>query len=137
MHSERLRCFHLEGVKEVEKREEQRVLKYDDQRMSRVIERIQGHYEVQETSYGEAYVWCPECVVVECDCGERPVLSASQSTCGCGADHKALIREELASRRSSEQGSLPWDDEYREWCKEQEEFLHSESPYWLEWREIK
>jgi hypothetical protein len=102
--------------------------------MSTVIERTQGHYEVQETSYGEAFVWYPECVVVECDCGERPVLSASQSTCGCGADHAALIREELASRRSSEEGSHPWGDEYREWRKKQEEFLHSESHYWLEWR---
>ena len=50
--------------------------------MTTVIERTQGHYEVQETSYGKAYVWCPECVVVECDCGERPILTASQSTCG-------------------------------------------------------
>jgi hypothetical protein len=104
--------------------------------MSTVIERTQGHYEVQETSYGEAFVWCPECVVVECDCGERPVLSASQSTCGCGADHAALIGEELASRRSSEEGSHPLDDEYHEWRKKQEEFLHSESHHWLEWRFI-
>src|SRR3712207_8536979 len=44
-----------------------------------VIECTEGHYEVQRTSYGEAYVWCPECVVVECDCGQRPVLSASRS----------------------------------------------------------
>ena len=102
--------------------------------MSTVIERTQGHYEVQETSYGEAYVWCPECVVVECDCGERPVLSVSLTTCGCGADHAALIREELASRRSSEEVSHPLEEEYREWRKKQVEFLHSESHYWLEWR---
>ena len=104
--------------------------------MSTVIERTQGHYEVQETSYGEAYVWCPECVVVECDCGERPVLSASQSTCGCGADHAALIGEELASRRSSEEGSHPLDDEYREWRREQDKSSYSESHYWMEWRFI-
>jgi hypothetical protein len=48
--------------------------------VSKVIERTQGHYEVQETPYGEAFVWCPGCVVVECDCGERPVLSASLRT---------------------------------------------------------
>ncbi len=104
--------------------------------MTTVIERTQGHYEVHETSYGEAYVWCPECVVVECDCGERPVLSASLSTCGCGADHAALVQEELISRRSLEEVSHPWDDEYREWRKKQDEFLHSESSYWLEWRDI-
>ena len=104
--------------------------------MTTVIERSQGHYEVQETSYGEAFVWCPECVVVECDCGERPVLTTSQSTCGCGADHAALVWEELASRSSSEGVSHPLEDEYREWRKEQEEILHSESHYWLEWRTI-
>ncbi len=26
------------------------------------------------------------------------------------------------------------EDEYIEWRKKQEEFLHSESHYWLEWR---
>jgi hypothetical protein len=110
-------------------------LKFDDpQRMSTVIERTQGLYEVQKTSYGETFVWRPECVVVECACGERPLLSASQSTCGCGADHAALIREELASRRSSEEVPHPLEEEYSEWRKKQEEFLHSESHYWSEWR---
>ena len=104
--------------------------------MTTVIERTQGHYEVQETSYGEAYVWHPECFVVECDCGERVVLAASLSTCGCGADHKNLVREELASRRSSDGASHPWDDEFREWRKEQDELSHSESHYWIEWRSI-
>ncbi len=44
--------------------------------MKTVIDCIEGHYEVQKTSYGEAYVWCPEHAVVECECGERPVLTA-------------------------------------------------------------
>ena len=98
--------------------------------MTTVIERTQGHYEVQETSYGEAYVWRPECVVVECDCGERPGLTASLSTCRCGADHANLVREELASRRSSDEASHPWYEEYREWRKEQDELSYSESHYW-------
>lgn len=102
--------------------------------MTTVIERTQGQYEVQETAYGEAYVWCPECVVIECDCGERPVLSASLSTCGCGAEHANLVREELAFRRSSDEASHPWEDEYRVWLTEQEESWHSESHYWMEWR---
>ena len=44
------------------------------------------------------------------------------------------ILEELASRRSSEEISHPLEDEHSEWRKKQEEFLHSESHYWLEWR---
>ncbi len=104
--------------------------------MTTVIERIRGHYEVQETSYGEAYVWCPECVVIECDCGERPVLSASLSNCGCGTDHRALVWKELASKRSSEEDSHPLEDEYRQWREKQKEFLHSESHDWVEWRAL-
>ena len=104
--------------------------------MTTVMERTKGHYEVHETSYGEAYVWCPEGIMVECDCGERPVLSASLSTCGCGTDHASVVRQVLASRRSSEDISHSLEDEYREWRKRQEEFLHSESHYWLEWRDI-
>ncbi len=102
----------------------------------RVVEHFEGHYDVQEVEFGRVYRWCPECVVVECDCGERPVLSASLTTCGCGTDHRAVVWEQLASRRSSEEVSHPLEDEYREWRKEQEELLHSESHYWLEWRGI-
>jgi hypothetical protein len=58
-----------------------------------IIECTEAHYESQNTSYGEAYVWCPEYIVVECDCGERPTLSTSETVCSCGADHVALVRE--------------------------------------------
>ena len=102
--------------------------------MTTMIECTEGHYEVQKTSYGEAYVWCPESVLVECDCGERPLLSVSGTLCRCGADHETLVREELASRRSSEEGLHPWDEEYYEWRMKQDEYLRSEHNDWLEWR---
>ena len=100
--------------------------------MTTIIESIEGHYEVQKTSYGEVYVWCPERVVVECDCGERPDLSASETVCSCGADHAALVREELASRGGSAGASHPWEAEYQEWRRKQDEFLISEDTYSLE-----
>jgi hypothetical protein len=100
--------------------------------MPTVIECIEGHYKVQKTSYGESYVWCHEHVVVECDCGQRLVLSASTTVCGCGVEHASLVREELASRRSSEECNCPWEAEYQEWRKKQDEFLRSEYNYWLE-----
>jgi hypothetical protein len=56
--------------------------------------------------------------VVECDCGERPILSASQTVCSCGTDHAALIRKALASQRAPH----PWDAEYDEWRKKQDEY---------------
>ena len=104
--------------------------------MTTMIECTEGHYEVQKTSYGEAYVWCPGCVVVECDCGERAVLSASETVCSCGANHETLVSEELASRSSSGEAPHPWDDEYRKWRKEQDGFLRREYNDWLEWSVI-
>jgi hypothetical protein len=100
--------------------------------MTTMIEFTEGHYEVQRTSYGEAYIWCPECVVVQCDCGKRRVLSASETVCSCGADHAALVREELASRGGSDGASHPWEAEYQEWRRKQDEFLISEDTYSLE-----
>jgi len=96
--------------------------------MTTVIECTRGHYDVQKTTYGEAYVWCPECVVVECDCGERPVLSVTETVCSCGRDHAALVRGLLSARRASH----PWDAEYHKWRKKQDEYLVSEATYWLE-----
>ena len=77
--------------------------------MTTMIEFTEGHYEVQETSYGKDYVWSTECVVVECDCGERLTLTRSESTCPeCGAEHAAIIREELAARRVGDETIHPW-----------------------------
>ena len=49
--------------------------------MTTVIDHVEGHYETQRMSYGKAYVWCPECVVVECDCGETLILTVSEPVC--------------------------------------------------------
>ncbi len=104
--------------------------------MTTMIECTKGHYEVQKTAYGEAYVWCPGCVVVECECGERPVLRASETVCRCGANHETLVNEEMAHLRSAEEVPHPWDDEYHEWRKKQDEYLRREYNDWLEWRVI-
>lgn len=69
-----------------------------DSWMATRIERTEGHYEAQETSYGEAYVCdARRYLVLECVCGESLVLTASEAVCRCGADHTALVREEQAS----------------------------------------
>ena len=94
--------------------------------MAAVIEHVEGHYETHIMPYGQAYVWCPECVVVGCDCGEMLTLTTSECVCGCGADHAALVREITASHDPRRGALHPWDREYREW---QDEFLRSEKPY--------
>ena len=74
-------------------------------------------------NYGDA-------VVVECDCGERPVLSLCETV--CGADHAALVRVMLAFRQASDGISHPWDAECDGWRKKQDEYLVSEETYELE-----
>ena len=75
-----------------------------------MIERTEGHYEVQEVEFGRVYRWCPESVLVECDCGERLTLTISMTTCrGCGTDYVEVVREELTAGRSGDDEALhPW-----------------------------
>lgn len=96
--------------------------------MTTVIECTEGHYEVQQTSYGKDYVWCHGCAVVECECGQRLVLSTTETVCDCGADHAGLVSEILSSQSEPH----PWDAEYDEWCRKKDEYLLSEESYKLE-----
>ncbi len=73
-----------------------------------VIMSTAGRYEVQELEFGQVYKWHPETVVVECDCGERPTLTSSTTTCECGADHASVVREELAGQCSEDEALHPW-----------------------------
>ena len=80
-----------------------------------IIERTEAHYEVQEVEFGTVYRWCPKCVNIECECGERLTFTAySMVTCPrCGADHAATLREELTVRRLEDQTLHPWRYEAR------------------------
>jgi hypothetical protein len=74
-----------------------------------VIERTEGHYDVEEVEFGTLYRWCPECVVVACDCGERLTLTRSETTCErCGVDHATSVRRELAACQPREEIVHPW-----------------------------
>ena len=65
-----------------------------------IIEHFEEHYEVQEVPFARTYKWCPECVVVECKCGVRSILTASMTICSeCGADHTVGIQRELQSHQ--------------------------------------
>ena len=78
--------------------------------MLTTIERIGGHYEVQEVDFGKVYRWCPEHVNIECECGQRLNSTAvSTATCPrCGANHAATIREEITAERLEDQTLHPW-----------------------------
>ncbi len=80
--------------------------------MMQVVERSAPHYDVQEVEFGRVYRWCPECVVVECDCGERMVFKRSEliesvKVCECGAS-MATVREELDFQVLDEEAARPW-----------------------------
>ncbi len=77
--------------------------------MVRIVERVEGYYDVQEVELGEVYRWNPGHLVVECKCGEHSSLTASGSVCnGCGADHASTTRQELDVRRLEDEALHPW-----------------------------
>ncbi len=74
-----------------------------------IIDRTEGHYDVREVEFGTVYRWCPDCVLVECDCGERLTLTGSETTCvWCGTDHASIVRGKLAARRPKDENAHPW-----------------------------
>jgi hypothetical protein len=78
--------------------------------MATVIGRTQRHYEVQEVEFGRVYKWCPEYVIIRCDCGERLSLTGSTTVCKCGADYTAFVREGSlpAAQRLDDEALHPW-----------------------------
>jgi hypothetical protein len=75
---------------------------------TKVIERLEAHPEVQEVPIGKVYKWCPERLLVECNCGETPTLAVSATTCAkCGKDH-ALLMQEALEPRPEDEIEYPW-----------------------------
>jgi hypothetical protein len=103
--------------------------------MATVIRQTEGHYEVEKVTYGRDYTWCPDCVVVQCDCGERVELTVSEATCGCGVDHTSLVRDELGARKGAGADSC-LEDEHDRWKEERDEYLRSEDDYRREFERL-
>jgi hypothetical protein len=76
--------------------------------MVRVIESVQGRYEVQEVPFGKVYAWRPGHFVFECSCGEEAVLNASASACRCGTNHMDAVRQELGTGKPGDEALHPW-----------------------------
>ncbi len=66
----------------------------------RVLERVAEHYDTQDVEFGRVYRWCPEYVVVECECGTRrtfkksDLIRGSVTPCKCGKDDPFGFPEE-------------------------------------------
>jgi hypothetical protein len=76
--------------------------------VTKVIERVDAHYEIQNVEMGKVYRWCPERSVLECSYGEELTLSAFNITCPeCGSDHAGIV-EEVLEARPEDEIEHPW-----------------------------
>ena len=103
--------------------------------MSKILERIEGHYEVHEGPFSRAYVWHPAYVTLECECGERFTLTATSTTatCRCGTDHGTLIRDiQEREARLPDKSIHPWHHDAQEQEKQhrQDEAAYTEDSSW-------
>jgi hypothetical protein len=75
-----------------------------------IIERVMGHYEVEDVDFGRVYRWHPESILIECKCGQTTAITAtSSSTCEeCGAEHSGMVREDLRGRLLGDKELHPW-----------------------------
>jgi hypothetical protein len=75
----------------------------------RIVERLAAHYEVEDVQFGRVFVWRPESVVAECECGKRAtyerleIVSGSVSACECGEDYNVSYPRR-AGRRGARRG---------------------------------
>jgi len=101
--------------------------------VAQVIEHVQAHYEVQRVEMGTLYRWCPESVVIECDCGQSFTLEGAKevASCpGCGAEHRGGARG-LSGKLLTEEGAYRLTRrEYEAWMKDEGSHRgHSEHLY--------
>src|SRR5918998_2801240 len=103
--------------------------------MTRIIEDIEAHYETHEVPFGRSYVWHPEHIIVECDCGEKFTFTATSTTttCRCGTDHSGVIHEIQKHGGGLPDKSLhPWHHDAKEQAEQhrQDEAAYTEDSPW-------
>src|SRR5215204_6055995 len=86
--------------------------------MVQILERVQAHYENREMPFGKVYEWHPASVTLECDCGEKVILSATSTTttCSrCGADLGTFVYEirERAQQHKHDEAAYPEGSRWR------------------------
>jgi hypothetical protein len=101
---------------------------------TKVIERLEAHYEVRDVEMGTVYRWCPESVVIECDCSQTLTTEVAMvASCPrCGAEHTGVARE-LGEKTLAEEEEAyhPVRREYEAWIMKDEgnHRRHSEGLY--------
>jgi hypothetical protein len=62
----------------------------------KVTKHVEAHYESSEMPFGKVYEWHNAYIALECDCGEKLILTATSTitTCSrCGADLGAIVHD--------------------------------------------
>jgi hypothetical protein len=85
--------------------------------VGRIIQSTGGRYEAQEVTFGTVYKWCPEGVVLECDCGKRATLTSAVNACErCGADYATFVRDYMTLvQEDLVAGQLTRDEDVHPW----------------------
>jgi hypothetical protein len=105
----------------------------------KLIEHVAEHYDVQEVEFGRIYRWCPEGVVLECDCGKKmtherlDLITGSEVACECGVDHSARIREEVVIDLVVDDAAIhPWHYDTRSQAEQhlRDEAAHPKDSPW-------
>ncbi len=104
--------------------------------MVKILERVQAHYEAREVPFGKTYEWHPAYVALECDCGEKVILTATSSTTacrGCGADLGAFLHDiPQGESHMPDKLTHPWfyDAKERAEQHQQDEAAYPEGSSW-------
>ena len=102
----------------------------------KVIEHVEAHYEVRELPFGKVYEWHPAYVALECECGEKVILTAAGTitTCGrCGADLSGIVHDiQEHEGRLPDKLTHPWfyDAKERADQHQQDEAAYPEGSPW-------
>jgi hypothetical protein len=103
--------------------------------MTRIIERVEAHYESREVPFGKTYEWQPGYVALECDCGEKLTLTGTSATtrCRCGTDYSAVVRDIRDQEvRLRENVTHPWHHDTQERAEQhvRDEAAHPKNSPW-------
>ena len=103
--------------------------------MTKIVVRIEGHYEVREAPFSKSYDWHPALVTLERDCGEKltSTTASPTPTCRCGVDHSAIIRDvQEREGRLHRHVAHPWRYDSEEQAQQhlQNEAAHPEESPW-------
>ncbi len=105
--------------------------------MSRIEKATPAHYESHEVPFGRSYEWHPEQIMVECDCGQKLLLTGTSNlpSCPeCGLDYGSLVHEirRREKRRLRDEDEHPWqyDDQGQEDQHLRDEQAYPEDSPW-------